>query len=77
MTVNQVVPRTDAVRPEKISGWAAFFIAEGVEKDANSEQLHIMQKKEEKIMSTIYRERTLNQISEADVDSHLHVAGWV
>ena len=28
-------------------------------------------------MSTIYRERTLNQISEADVDSHLRVAGWV
>ena len=47
MTVNQVVPRTDAVRPEDISGWAAFFIAEGVEKDANSEQLHIMQKRGE------------------------------
>ena len=49
MTVNQVVPRTDAVRPEKISGWAAFFIAEGVEKDANSEQLHTMQKKRRKL----------------------------
>lgn len=28
-------------------------------------------------MSTIYRERTLNQISEADVDSRIRVAGWV
>ena len=28
-------------------------------------------------MSTIYRERTLDQISEADVDKSLRVAGWV
>ena len=28
-------------------------------------------------MSTIYRERTLDQISEADVDKTLRVAGWV
>ena len=28
-------------------------------------------------MSTMYRERTLNQISEADVDSRLRGAGWV
>ena len=58
MTVNQVVPRTDAVRPEKISGWAAFFIAEGVEKDANSEQLHIMQKRGENYEYNLSRENS-------------------
>ena len=28
-------------------------------------------------MSNIYRDRTLNQVSEQDIDSNLRVAGWV
>lgn len=28
-------------------------------------------------LSTLYRERTLNQISESDIGSELKVAGWV
>ena len=28
-------------------------------------------------MSTIYRERTLDQISEADIDREIRIAGWV
>ena len=81
MTVNQVVPRTHVLFVlKKISGWAAFFIRKKLtgEKishpERNSKQCR---KHEEKKMSTIYRERTLDQISEADVDKTLRVAGWV
>ena len=34
-------------------------------------------KRSEITMSNIYRDRTLNQVSEQDIDSNLRVAGWV
>ena len=81
MTVNQVVPRTHVLFVlKKISGWAAFFIRKKLpgEKISHSERSSKQcRKHEEKKMSTIYRERTLDQISEADVDKTLRVAGWV
>lgn len=61
--VIQVVPRTISVRPELFSfGWAVFLFEKG-----------------RAFMNTsnIYRDKTMDRISEADTGKTIKIAGWV
>ena len=76
------MPRTISVRPEKIvwGGLFSFYHPQVYACAVAKLALCVKGSAEmEKIMSTsnIYRERTLNQISESDVDKEIRIAGWV
>jgi len=60
------------VRPELIQFWMGSFL---FEKNCLMEQRNYIKK--EITMSTVYRSKTLNEVTEKDVGAVIRVAGWV